>query len=57
MANGMLLVVGSMESLKPQTCFVLGKARRRGIKALMVVNKVDMRAVKLGFVIDKYQFG
>ncbi len=41
MVDGVLLVVDSVDGPKPQTKFVLKKALERGVKAIVVVNKID----------------
>jgi len=41
MADGVLLLVDAFEGPMPQTRFVLTKALERGLKAIVVVNKVD----------------
>ncbi len=41
MVDGVVLLVDSAESVLPQTKFVLGKALKRGLKPIVVVNKVD----------------
>ena len=53
MADGVLLVVDSVEGPKPQTRFVLDKALRKGMKALVVVNKIDRPAARPEYVVDK----
>lgn len=53
MADGVLLVVDSVEGPKPQTRFVLDKALKKGMKALVVVNKIDRPAARPDFVVDK----
>jgi GTP-binding protein len=53
MADGVLLVVDSVEGPKPQTRFVLDKALRKNMKALVVVNKIDRPAARPDYVIDK----
>lgn len=53
MADGVLLVVDSVEGPKPQTRFVLDKALKKGMKALVVVNKVDRPAARPDYVVDK----
>jgi GTP-binding protein len=53
MADGVLLVVDSVEGPKPQTRFVLDKALQKGMKALVVVNKVDRPAARPEYVVDK----
>ena len=52
MADGVLLVVDSVEGPKPQTRFVLDKALQKGMKALVVVNKIDRPAARPDFVVD-----
>ena len=41
MVDGVLLVVDSVDGPKPQTRFVLRKALEKGLKAVVVINKVD----------------
>ncbi len=41
MADGVLLLVDAFEGPMPQTRFVLQKALERGLKAIVVINKVD----------------
>jgi len=53
MCDGVLLVVDSVEGPKPQTRFVLDKALRKGMKALVVVNKIDRPAARPEYVVDK----
>eukprot|EP00527_Entomoneis_sp_CCMP2396_P009237 CAMPEP_0198138194 /NCGR_PEP_ID=MMETSP1443-20131203/1602_1 /TAXON_ID=186043 /ORGANISM="Entomoneis sp., Strain CCMP2396" /LENGTH=670 /DNA_ID=CAMNT_0043799863 /DNA_START=32 /DNA_END=2044 /DNA_ORIENTATION=+ len=53
MADGVLLVVDSVEGPKPQTRFVLDKALQKGMKAMVVVNKVDRPAARVDYVVDK----
>lgn len=53
MVDGVLLVVDSVEGPKPQTRFVLEKALARGLKALVVVNKIDRPAARPDYVVDK----
>jgi len=52
MCDGVLLVVDSVEGPKPQTRFVLDKALQKGMKALVVVNKVDRPAARVDYVVD-----
>jgi len=52
MCDGVLLLVDSVEGPKPQTRFVLDKALKKGMKALVVVNKVDRPAARVDFVVD-----
>mmetsp|Transcript_37321 Transcript_37321/g.42650 ORF Transcript_37321/g.42650 Transcript_37321/m.42650 type:complete len:660 (-) Transcript_37321:299-2278(-) len=53
MCDGVLLVVDSVEGPKPQTRFVLDKALKKGLKALVVVNKIDRPAARPDYVVDK----
>jgi GTP-binding protein len=53
MADGVLLLVDSVEGPKPQTRFVLDKALRKGMKAVVVVNKIDRPAARPDYVVDK----
>ena len=41
MVDGVLLVVDSVDGPKPQTRFVLKKALEKGIRAIVVINKID----------------
>lgn len=52
MCDGVLLLVDSVEGPKPQTRFVLDKALQKGMKALVVVNKVDRPAARVEYVVD-----
>jgi GTP-binding protein len=53
MADGVLLVVDSVEGPKPQTRFVLDKALEKGMTAMLVVNKIDRPAARPDYVVDK----
>ena len=53
MADGVLLLVDSVEGPKPQTRFVLDKALQKGMKALVVVNKIDRPSARPDYVVDK----
>jgi GTP-binding protein len=53
MADGVLLVVDSVEGPKPQTRFVLDKALSKGMTAMLVINKIDRPAARPDYVIDK----
>ena len=46
MADGVLLLVDAFEGPMPQTRFVLSKAIQRGLKPILVVNKVDKENCK-----------
>jgi len=52
MADGVLLVVDSVEGPKPQTRFVLDKALQKGMTAMLVVNKIDRPAARPDYVVD-----
>merc|ERR1711966_235826 len=53
MADGVLLLVDSVEGPKPQTRFVLDKALKKGMKVLVVVNKIDRPSARPDYVVDK----
>jgi len=53
MADGVLLLVDSVEGPKPQTRFVLDKALSKGMKVLVVVNKIDRPSARPDYVVDK----
>ncbi|KAL4854395.1 putative elongation factor TypA-like SVR3 [Chlorella vulgaris] len=53
MADGVLLLVDSVEGPMPQTRFVLRKALELNKKVLVVVNKVDRPAARCEWVIDQ----
>jgi len=53
MVDGVLLVVDSVDGPKPQTRFVLKKALERGIKPMLVVNKIDRPTARPEYVVDK----
>jgi GTP-binding protein len=53
MADGAILVVDAQEGPMPQTKYVLGKALELGMKIMVVINKIDKRDARVGFVIDK----
>lgn len=53
MADGVLLLVDSVEGPKPQTRFVLDKALKKGMKVLVVVNKIDRESARPDYVVDK----
>src|SRR5690606_29874907 len=52
MVDGVLLVVDSAEGPMPQTRFVLRKALERGLKPILVVNKIDRRDARPDAVVD-----
>lgn len=52
MVDGVLLLVDAVEGPMPQTRFVLRQALNRGLKAIVVVNKVDRPAARPNYVVD-----
>jgi GTP-binding protein len=53
MVDGVLLVVDSVDGPKPQTRFVLKKALEQGVKAIVVVNKIDRPQARPDYVVDR----
>ena len=53
MVDGVLLVVDSVDGPKPQTRFVLKKALAMGLRAIVVVNKIDRPQARPSYVVDK----
>ncbi|MDQ2640126.1 MAG: translational GTPase TypA [Pseudomonadota bacterium] len=53
MVDGVLLLVDAVEGPMPQTRFVTRKALGLGLKAIVVVNKVDRPGARPGWVIDQ----
>ena len=53
MADAVLLLVDSFEGPMPQTRFVLRKAFQRGLKALVMVNKIDRPDARPTEVLDE----
>ena len=53
MVDGVLLVVDAFEGPMPQTKFVLQKALEMNLKPIVVVNKIDKPAARLGEVEDE----
>lgn len=52
MADGVLLLVDSVEGTMPQTRYVLGKALSHGLNPIVVVNKVDRENARIDDVIN-----
>ncbi|MEA3432095.1 MAG: GTP-binding protein, partial [candidate division WOR-3 bacterium] len=50
MADGCLLVVDSIEGPMPQTKFVLQQALKRGLKSIVVINKIDRQNSRIAEV-------
>lgn len=53
MVDGVLLVVDAVDGPKPQTRFVLRKALEKGVKAIVVINKIDRPQSRPDFVLDR----
>ena len=53
MVDGVLLVVDAVEGPMPQTRFVTRKALALGLKAIVVVNKIDRPSARPGWVVDQ----
>ena len=53
MVDGVLLLVDAVEGPMPQTRFVTRKALAQGLKAIVVVNKIDRPGARPGWVIDQ----
>ena len=52
MVDGVLLLVDAVEGPMPQTRFVLRKALEKGLKAIVVINKVDRPAARPDFAVN-----
>lgn len=52
MVDGVLLVVDAVEGPMPQTRFVLRQALNKGLKAIVVVNKVDRPASRPDYAVN-----
>ena len=53
MADGALLLVDAKEGPMPQTRFVLKKALARGLKVIVVINKIDKPDARPQYALDK----
>ncbi|HVC30869.1 MAG TPA: translational GTPase TypA [Steroidobacteraceae bacterium] len=53
MVDGVLLLVDAVEGPMPQTRFVTRKALDLGLKAIVVVNKIDRPGARPGWVVDQ----
>src|SRR6202162_225920 len=51
--DGVLLLVDAVEGPMPQTRFVTRKALALGLKAIVVVNKIDRPGARAGWVVDR----
>jgi GTP-binding protein len=52
MVDGVLLLVDAVEGPMPQTRFVLRQALERGLKAVVVVNKIDRPSARPEYVVN-----
>ena len=52
MVDGTLLLVDAVEGPMPQTRFVLRQALEKGVKVIVVVNKIDRPAARPDFVVN-----
>jgi len=53
MVDGVLLLVDAVEGPMPQTRFVTRKALAQGLRAIVVVNKIDRPGSRPGWVVDQ----
>src|SRR6266550_7343597 len=53
MVDGVLVLVDAAEGPMPQTKFVLGKALRRGLKPIVVINKIDRPGARPEWVVNQ----
>ena len=53
MVGGCLLIVDAFEGTKPQTRFVLRKALEKGLRPILVINKIDRPNIDTNKVIDQ----
>ena len=53
MVDGVLLLVDAVEGPMPQTRFVTRKALALGLKAIVVINKIDRPGARPGWVVDQ----
>ncbi len=53
MADGAILLVDASEGPLPQTRFVLEKALRKGLKIIVVINKIDRQDARPAAVLDE----
>ena len=53
MADGVILLTDAAEGPMPQTKFVLGKALKKGLKPIVVINKIDRSDSRTEEVVDE----
>jgi len=52
MVDGVLLLVDAVEGPMPQTRFVLRQALNKGLKAIVVINKIDRPAARIDYAVN-----
>ncbi len=52
MVDGVLLLVDAVEGPMPQTRFVLRQALNKGLKAIVVINKVDRPSARIDYAVN-----
>jgi len=55
MADGCLLLVDAVEGVMPQTRYVLKQALAKGLKPILVINKIDRNGTQVADVLDQTQ--
>src|SRR3989304_6338140 len=53
MADGALLLIDAQEGPMPQTLFVLKKALARGLRIIVVINKIDRPAARVSWALER----
>ena len=53
MVDGVVLLVDAAEGPMPQTKFVLGKALKKGLNPILVINKIDKPDARADWVLDQ----
>ena len=53
MADGVILLTDAAEGPMPQTKFVLGKALKKGLKPIVIINKIDRPDERAAEVVDE----
>ena len=55
MADGCLLLVDAIEGPMPQTRYVLRKALKKGLKPVVIINKIDRPGARINWVVESIQ--